>query len=384
MVTRMARTFDMPDLATVSTMPTVASSLPMISVVIPVRNEEAHLGALFEDLLEQKYPPDRFEILVADGNSTDRTKEIVERYALESMPRIVWLPNPRQLSSAGRNVGVKASRGELILFIDGHCRVPSPTLFLDAASIMQATGADCLCRPVTIEMPGNTWFQDAVTHVRATSLGHGRDSTIYATDFEGFVNPTSAGAFYRRAVFTLVGMHDERFDACEDVDLNYRVFKAGLRSYLSSRCAISYRPRSSLRGLFKQLVRYGRGRVRFVFKHPDALTISQLVPAAFVVWLVGGMLASYVSTFAAKVFLATMVPYAGLVLAFSGWLGLRYGWQDFLVAPAVYLAVHVGLGVGFWAEAGRSLLEWFRVTLKRSSARPISGNGARRIPGSKE
>jgi glycosyltransferase involved in cell wall biosynthesis len=374
----------MPDPATASALPADATSLPLISVVVPVRNEGAHLPLLFEDLLKQEYPPHRFEILIADGNSTDSTREIVERYARECVPRVLWLPNPRQLSSAGRNVGVEASRGELILFIDGHCRIPSPTLFLDTARIMQATGADCLCRPVTIQMPGNTWFQDAVARVRATFLCHGRDSTIYATDFEGFVNPTSAGAFYRRAVFDLVGMHDERLDACEDVDFNYRVFKAGLRSYLSSRCAISYRPRSSLGGLFKQVVRYGRGRVRFVRKHPDALTISQLVPAAFVAWLAGGALASCISTFAAKVFLATLVPYAGLVLAFSGWLGLRHGWRYLVVAPAVYLAVHVGLGVGLWAEAGRPVLEWLRAKPKRSATRPVSGSGAQRIPGSEE
>ncbi len=374
----------MPDPATASAMPAGASSLPLISVVVPVHNEEAHLGALFEDLLKQEYPTDRYEILVADGNSTDRTREIVERYARESVPRVLWLPNPRQLSSAGRNVGVEASRGELILFIDGHCRIPSPTLFLDTARIMQATGADCLCRPQPLTCPENTWFQDVVAHARATLIGHGRDSTIYATDQEGFVDPTSAGATYHRSVFDRVGRYDERFDACEDVDFNYRVFKAGLRSYLSSRCAISYRPRSSLRGLFKQLVRYGRGRVRFLRKHPDALTISQLVPVAFVAWLAGGALASCVSTFAAKVFLATLATYAGLVLAFSGWLGLRHGWRYFVVAPAVYLAVHVGLGVGLWAEAGRPVLEWLRARPKRSATRPVSGSGAQHIPGSEE
>jgi succinoglycan biosynthesis protein ExoA len=379
----MAEVTDMPDPTTAS-MPADASSLPLISVVVPVRNEEAHLEDLFQDLLKQEYPQDRFEILVADGNSTDRTREIVERYARECVHRVLWLPNPRQLSSAGRNVGVEASRGELILFIDGHCRIPSPTLFLDTARIMQATGADCLCRPQPLTSPENTWFQDVVAHARATLIGHGGDSTIYATDQEGYVNPTSAGAAYRRSVFDRVGMYDERFDACEDVDFNYRVFKAGLRSYLSSRCAISYRPRSSLGGLFKQVVRYGRGRVRFVRKHPDALTISQLVPAAFVAWLAGGALASCVSAFAAKVFLATLVPYAGLVLAFSGWLGLRHGWRYLVVAPAVYLAVHVGLGMGFWAEAGRCVLEWLRAKPKRPAARPVSGSGARHIPGSEE
>jgi len=375
---------DLPDVILAPSSPCEAPLPPMISVVIPAHNEAPHLGAVFEDLLNQDYPTDRYEILVVDGESTDQTREVVENFARSARVRILCLPNPRRLSSAGRNVGVRASRGDFILFIDGHCRLPGPAFLRHTVRLFEATGADCLCRPQPLTSPENTWFQDVVAHARATLIGHGRDSTIYATDQEGYVNPTSAGAAYRRSVFDRVGMYDERFDACEDVDFNYRVFKAGLRSYLSSRCAVSYTPRSSLGGLFKQLVRYGRGRVRFVRKHPDALTISQLVPAAFVAWLAGGALASCVSTFAAKVFLATLVPYAGLVLAFSGWLGLRHGWRYLVVAPAVYLAVHVGLGVGFWAEAGRCVLEWLRAKPKRPAARPVSRSGARHIPGSEE
>jgi len=231
----------------------------MISVVIPVHNEAAHLGALFEDLLHQDYPTDRYEILVVDGESTDQTRGVVENFARSARVRILCLPNPRRLSSAGRNVGVRASRGDFILFIDGHCRLPGPAFLRHTVRLFEDTGADCLCRPAILETDDNTWFQNVVAHVRSTFLGHGSDSTIYVTDFKGFVNPASAGAFYRRSVFDTVGMHDEGFDACEDVEFNHRVHKAGLRSYLSSSLAVVYRPRSTPFGVFSQLFRYGRG-----------------------------------------------------------------------------------------------------------------------------
>jgi glycosyltransferase involved in cell wall biosynthesis len=350
--------------------------VPFISVVIPVRNEQAHLGALLEDLLDQDYSLDRYEILVADGCSTDSTAAVVERYRRRALVRIALVSNPARLSSAGRNAGVYASQGDLIVFIDGHCRIPSRTLLRDTARLMAVTGADCLCRPQPLTAPGNTWFQDVVAHTRASLLGHGRDSTIYATGYAGPVNPTSSGASYRRSVFERVGMYDEQFDACEDVEFNHRVLRAGLCSYFSSRLEIYYRPRSSLPALFQQVVRYGRGRFRFLLKHPDARSVSQFVPAAWVVGLVGGGFASFASAFVAKVALIALGVYGTLVLGSSIRLAFRHGWQHLFVAPAVYFTIHFGLGTGFLAAASRacSYALWHRkCRLSDNSKAPRGG-----------
>ncbi len=330
--------------------------LPFISVVVPVRNEEAHLGSALEELLAQDYPKDRYEILVVDGGSTDGTAAVAEHFAGAAGQQVRLLHNPGRLSSAGRNLGVKASRGEVIVFVDGHCRIPTPRLLLETARTLDKTSADCLCRPQPLASSDNTLLQNVVAHARATALGHGRDSAIFAMDREGFINPTSSGAIYRKSVFECVGLYDERFDACEDVEFNHRVFKAGLRSFSSPSLAVYYRPRATMTGLFKQLVRYGRGRLRFMRKHPDALSISQLVPAAFLAWLMAGGLISLWSFFILEIFLSSLIIYAAVVLAFSALLGFRFGWRHFLLAPAVYLTIHFGLGVGFWTELGKGFL----------------------------
>jgi succinoglycan biosynthesis protein ExoA len=327
-----------------------AKQLPFISVVIPARNERAHIGSVLQDLLQQNYPTDRFEILVVDGNSTDQTCQLVDEFRQGSAVRILRLENPALLSSAGRNVGAKAACGEFIIFIDGHCRIPSKTLLLDAVELFEKTRADCLCRPQPLTMPGNTVFQDVVAHARATPLGHGRDSTIYALNWEGPVNPSSSGALYRREAFDRVGFFDERLDACEDVDFNYRVFKAGLHSYFSPKLAVFYRPRSDFKSLWKQMLRYGRGRCRLVRKHPDAFSVSQMIPPALLVWLGIGGIASLCSGRFAELFLATLAFYVAVVLGFSARLALRYGWSHLVLAPVVYLWIHLGLGAGFLAE----------------------------------
>ena len=326
-------------------------SLPFISVIIPVRNEELHLRAVLQDLLAQNYPRDRYEILIADGDSTDGTVRVVEEVSKVSETRIKLLSNPGKLSSAGRNVGVRNSSGELIVFIDGHCRIPSRQLLLDTADIFQTTGADCLCRPQPLDAPGNDGFQEVVAAVRASTIGHGLDSTIFSMDLEGYINPISSGASYRRRVFDLVGFYNEKLDACEDVEFNYRVARAGLRSYISPRLTIQYWPRNTLSSLWKQMVRYGRGRYRFACIHREALSVAQVIPAFFIVWVIFSGLATLGSRFFASIFMSTLGAYAAVVIASSVWLGIRNGWRHLFTAPVVYPVVHFGLGFGFLVEA---------------------------------
>ncbi len=337
-------------------------SLPFLSVVLPVRNEEAHIASLLRELEAQDYPNNRFEIVVAEGDSSDGTAKVVMEFAWQSSLSIRLLSNPARLSSAGRNVGVRNSRGEYIIFIDGHCHIPHRSLLRDAVELFEKTKADCLCRPQPLTMPGNTKFQEVVAHARATFLGHGCDSSIYATDFEGSRNPCSSGALYRRSVFDRIGFYDESFDACEDVEFNYRVFKAGLSAYFSSRIAVLYRPRPTWSGLWRQMTRYGRGRFRLARKHAGASSLSQVIPTALLVWLIFGGVTSILSSQFGRFYFGSLILYLLVVLYFSVSLGVRYGTHHLLQAPRVYLAIHFGLATGFLTEllaalAGRRRLK---------------------------
>ena len=324
---------------------------PFLSVVLPVRNEEKHLGAVLEQLRLQDYPQDRFEIIVADGESIDGTRTVVESFQKHCTIPVRLIKNPKQLSSAGRNVGARAARGEYVFFVDGHCVIAHSSMLRDAVALFEGTGSDCLCRPQPLTAAGNSPFQTVVANVRATPLGHGSDSTIYDMGYEGPVNPTSAGALYRKSVFSKIGYYDETFDACEDVEFNYRVFKAGLKSWISPKLTVFYHPRAGLPGLWKQMMRYGRGRCRFLRKHPDAVTVGQVVPALFLLWtLLGSMMWVFSRTFSFFFFLS-LALYLGANLIFCSLLGFRYGSNEFLFSPLVFLAIHFGLGAGFLTEA---------------------------------
>jgi len=316
-----------------------------LAIVMPVRNEEKFIGQTLDQIYLQDFPMDHLEIVVADGNSTDRSREIAESFK----PRfgsLKVLDNPRALPSSGRNVGVKNTTAPYILVLDGHTYIPSKNFLADIVAIFKETGADCLCRPQPLRPPDINEFQQAVASCRGSALGHKPGSEIYS-ETEGVADPTSAGAMYRREVFEKVGYFDEEFDACEDVDFNYRVHKAGLKSWLSPKLRVLYYPRSTLQGLWRQMNRYGMGRFKYARKH-QIFSPVQWFSAAAVVAIALLFVLSFASETIQSLFESLVALYLLIVIGFSLVLSLREKRLGCLLfGPLIFPTIHFGLGVGF-------------------------------------
>jgi succinoglycan biosynthesis protein ExoA len=339
-----------------------AAEAAFISVIVPVRNEARFIRHTLDQLLAQNYPAGRYEILVADGRSTDATRAIVREVAA-AHPNVRLLDNPRRWSSAGRNAAVRAARGDIVVLIDGHCELDSPHYLADLAGAFERSGADCVGRPQPLHVPGASPLRQAVAAARASRLGHHPDSLIYSSS-EGFVKPQSVAVAYRRSVFDRVGLFDESFDACEDVDFNHRLDRAGLRCFFTPRVAVRYHPRDTLGGLFRQMARYGRGRVRLLRKHPETFSFGCLVPAAFVLGVLLGPAAACLSPWLAGLYAGALGLYA-LVVALSSLLIARRARDPRLLPwlPLVFLAIHVGAGAGILLEGA--------IAAARRSARAV-------------
>lgn len=326
---------------------------PRISVVVPIRNEERFIAKTLSYILKQDYPEDCLEVLVVDGESTDRSADIVREIAATD-PRVRLLTNPKRLSSAGRALGAEQAGGDVITFIDGHVYIDNPYLLKNTAQLLQEKRVAVLSRPQFLETPENNRFQQAVALARRSIIGHGLESTIYESG-NGYVDPSSSGATYRRDVFRIVGNFDDRFDACEDVEFNHRVAVAGFRSYTSMQLAVHYYPRESLMGLFRQLVRYGKGRFRLARKHRETLSLGTLIPFAFVFGSASlallGLLWQPIWYLAAGL----VGAYLLLTIGASAILAAKHGWQYLVLLPQIFWAIHVGLGWGFGVELLRTL-----------------------------
>jgi succinoglycan biosynthesis protein ExoA len=319
----------------------------MISIIVPVRNEERFIGPLLRQLLEQDYPRDRFEVIVADGQSSDRTADIV-RQTQEQYGNLKLIESPRRLSSAGRNLGVAAAQGEIIVIVDGHCEIGTMDYLREVADVMMTSGADCIGRPQPLDIRDASPLQEAIALARSSILGHQPESHIYST-VERFVKAESVAVAYRRTVFDRIGNFDEGFDACEDVEFNHRIDRMGLRCYFSPRLALRYHPRGTLAGLFHQMARYGRGRVRLVRKHPDSFRFACFLPAFFVVGVVLGPSFVWASPWLLWAYISALALYGFGVLGVSVWIAsVRPRLLAWL--PPVFIAIHFGAGAGILSE----------------------------------
>jgi GT2 family glycosyltransferase len=278
----------------------------------------------------------------------------VEQKASASPVSVRVVDNPRIRSGPGRNAGVASATGDIILFIDGHCEIPSTQLLRDTVTLLEETGADCLCRPQPLIAFSPRGVARIIADARASALGHGRDSLIYNMSHSGFVHPASSGATYRRPVFDRVGMYDESFDACEDVEFNTRVAAAGYKAYTDPRLSVYYEPRSSFRGLFRQMMRYGIGRVRLARKHPESASMSQWAPAvlvaAFAVAIVSLAAAIALGNWRVAILAFPAAMFLLITVAASMHLGWRHGLRHVLLGPIAYGCIYLGLGTGMWAE----------------------------------
>ena len=138
--------------------PAPRSPAPFVSVLIPVRNEAPYIGANLAAALRQDYPSHCFEVIVADGRSTDGTRPIVESIAA-SEPRLRLVDNPDRIVAAGLNRALAVARGNVIVRLDGHCEYPADYLrrVVELRAATGAANAGGVLEPI-----GTTYVQRAI------------------------------------------------------------------------------------------------------------------------------------------------------------------------------------------------------------------------------
>ncbi len=247
------------------------TSPPRVTIAMPAYNEEHHIETCIRSVQAQDYPRDRIEVIVADGRSTDRTRDILARLA-ESDPRIEVIDNPERIQAAGLGHIVRRATGDVIVRMDVHCEY-APDYVRKCVEVLERTGADNVGGAQRAR--ARTSFQRALCAALDSPLGTG--GVKYRHDGEGYVDTVFLGAF-RRHVFEQVGLWDPRAITNEDSELNQRILCAGGHVYLSREIVVHYFPRESFRALAKQYFKYGVGRARTLLKLGKYPTLRPLGP----------------------------------------------------------------------------------------------------------
>jgi glycosyltransferase involved in cell wall biosynthesis len=254
----------------------VAFTFPFVTVVVPVRNEARFIAELCHSIFAQDYPGDRFEVIIADGMSTDGTREVLARLQTE-YPSLVVVENPGRIVSTGLNIAVAHSKGNIVIRIDGHALIASDFVKENVALLAAHPEAWSVGGP--IQHVATTPFGKAVCLAMSHPFGVGNALHRYP-EFEGYVEGAQFPAI-RRWVFDRIGMFDERLVRNQDDEFNYRIRRAGGKIYVSPRVRYSYLVRERIEQLFKQYFQYGFWRIPVMEKHRRPTTLRQLVPTLF-------------------------------------------------------------------------------------------------------
>jgi GT2 family glycosyltransferase len=314
---------------------------PRVSVILAVRDEERFIGRALDAVRAQSYPSDRIEILVVDGESRDRTRDVVEAAAMRD-PRVRLLHNPLRRVAGGLNVGLRAARGDVIVRVDGHCVIP-PDYLATCVRLLRSGQADCAGGPVRAE--GETAMGRAIAMAMSTPFGVGGASFRWAS-VEREVDHLPFGA-WRRQVFETIGLFDETLVRNQDDELSDRLRRAGGRIVMHPGISVRYFSRTSLTGLWRQYRGYGYWKVRVIRKRGGwPSSPRHLVPAAFVCAALGALLvAAWSRSWVPPA--CVLGPYAAFLLAAALQLSATRRDRVALLVPGALATMHVAYGVGF-------------------------------------
>jgi glycosyltransferase involved in cell wall biosynthesis len=324
-------------------------NLPFVSVVIPVFNEERYIEACLDSVLGQDYPADRYEVIVADGGSTDRTRAIVES-AAALHPSMRLIDNPGRTQAHGLNLGILASRGEYIARQDGHAEW-SPHHLRRSIELLVETGADNVGGRVDGE--GSTATGRAIARAMRSPFGVGGARYRYSDRLEDL--PTVFPGTFRRRAFERVGLYDEAYPPHEDYELNQRIRETGGRVLFSPDIPTRYHVRESIRALGRQYFRYGRSKVRVARASPGVIRPYHLAAPAFVALIPAmGLLAR--SKRGRRIAAVGTTVYAAACLAAGVKASAGESTSVRVRVPAIFVVLHVAWGAGFWVGVAEAAL----------------------------
>ncbi len=322
-----------------ATAPAQLAERTLVSVIIPTLNEERYIGAVLDDMSAQKGLDADVEILVADGGSTDKTREIVERYAARGNVRLV--DNPKRHQVFGYNLAIRNARGSVICVAHAHARY-SKTYLAQCWEVRARTGAANVGG--VIRHRGEGRIGEAIALAMSSPVGVGDSKYRHARQDQWC--DSVMGTFIDRAIFDEVGLYNETNLVNEDCEFNYRLRAAGYRVFLSPSIEVTYYVRASFKGLARQYVRYGFYRRWTEVQHPGSVPWRVYAPPALLVALTASAILGLAGYLAA----ASLIPALYLVvLGLSTLDGLRRSRRlsVALLEPIAIATMHLSFGFGW-------------------------------------
>jgi len=322
----------------------MSNNSPLVSIIMPCRNEERFIGQCLDSIIANDYPKDRLEILIGDGMSEDGTREIIEKYKKEHS-FIKLFNNPKKIAPAAQNIGIRNSKGEIIMIMDAHSKYLNDYIskcikYLKKYNVDNVGG-------IIITIPReSTVIAKAIALCLSHPFGAGNAYFRIGSKKQRLADTVPFGC-YKKDVFKKIGFFNEKIKRGYEVDLNLRLREAGGKILLSPDIVSYYYVRSN----FKDFLKHNFSNGFWVIYHfrfaARIFAWRHMVPLVFVSSLIGsGILAIFFPIFC-WLFLSILSSYL-LVNIYSSFKiarkekNLKYSF----ILPAIFAAHHISYGLG--------------------------------------
>jgi glycosyltransferase involved in cell wall biosynthesis len=320
--------------------------MPTVSIIIPCYNEQSTIGQLLEAIYAQTFPRQDMEVVIADGLSTDRTREEIAAFAASHPDlRILVLDNPRRHIPSALNIALRASSGAIIVRLDAHSR-PYPDYVERCVADLEAGYGENVGGVWEIRPGASTWAAASIAAAAAHPLGVG-DALYRHADRAAYVDTVPFGAF-KRELLALVGFFDETLFTNEDYEFNARIRARGGKIWLDPAIRSVYFARPTFGALARQYWRYGFWKYRMLRRYPQTLRWRQALPPLFVLSLVAWSVLGLWQ----PVFWLLLAVQAGTYLLALTAAGIQAAWKQkksflSLGLPLAISVMHIAWGSGF-------------------------------------
>ncbi|HPR31538.1 MAG TPA: glycosyltransferase family 2 protein [Prolixibacteraceae bacterium] len=315
-----------------------------LSIIVPVFNEEKYIEKLLHWLVSVQ-PSDK-EIFLVDGQSTDRTREIIEQF-IRDHDSFKLLINPDRYVSYALNRAIKECQGDILVRLDAHTEYDASYLTKIIETFAQ-TDADIVGGPM--RAIGKTPLQKAVARATSTSFGIG-NSQFHNSNFRGYTDTVYLGA-WKRELFRQTGLFDTQLIRNQDDEFHYRAKSMGYKIFLNPDIVSYYYPRDRYKGLMKQYFQYGLFKPLVSKKVKTEIKIRHLVPPMFVLYLILLPLFLFITPLS----LLPLLLYIFLNLTFS-LSGKTYRILERMHLFLCYPALHLSYGSGYLAGIFNVLIQ---------------------------
>jgi succinoglycan biosynthesis protein ExoA len=316
-----------------------------VSIIIPCYNEKTHIHLLLDAIYAQTFPRAQLEVIVADGFSTDGTREVISEWGrLHQDLKLRLVDNYKQIIPAALNGAIENALNNVIIRLDAHSH-PYPDYITRTVSALEAGVADNVGGLWEIKPGAKTWIARSISLAASHPLGVG-DALYRHGRKAAYVETVPFGGF-RRELWVKLGGFDETLLTNEDYEFNSRILKSGGKIWFDPDIRSIYYSRPTLGGLLRQYWRYGYWKYRMVKRYPETIRWRQALPPLFVLSVLMGLLLCWIPLFRGLLILEILL-YSTALLVIGIKLAFRHREPSLVLGvPASIASMHVSWGSGF-------------------------------------